>query len=89
MASSSSWTAKQNKLFENALAIYDKDTPDLWQKLASAVGDKTVEEVKLHYENLVEDIKQIESGNVPLPPYRKIKKPRGSKGYNYMDNEQR
>ncbi|KAK8696208.1 hypothetical protein V6N13_001345 [Hibiscus sabdariffa] len=87
MASSSSWTPKQNKLFENALAIYDKDTPDRWQKLARAVGDKTVEEVKLHYEILLEDIKQIESGNVPLPPYGK--KPRGGKGYNYMDNEQR
>ncbi|KAE8713406.1 Protein RADIALIS-like 5 [Hibiscus syriacus] len=49
------------------LAIYDKDTPDLWQKLVTAVGDKTVEEVKLHYEILVEDIKRIESGNVPLP----------------------
>ncbi|KAK8567215.1 hypothetical protein V6N13_005126 [Hibiscus sabdariffa] len=87
MASSSSWTPKQNKLFENALAIYDQDTPDRWQKLARAVGDKTVEEVKLHYEILLEDIKQIESGNVPLPPY--VNKPRGSKGYNHMDNEQR
>ncbi|KAK8683770.1 hypothetical protein V6N13_039820 [Hibiscus sabdariffa] len=69
MASSSNWTAKQNKLFENALAIYDMDAPDVWQKLAKAVGGKTVEEVKLHYENLLEDIKNIENGNVPLPPY--------------------
>ncbi|KAL4296296.1 hypothetical protein GQ457_12G031260 [Hibiscus cannabinus] len=69
MASSSNWTAKQNKLFENALAIYDMDAPDVWQKLAMAVGGKTVEEVKLHYENLLEDIKNIENGNVPLPPY--------------------
>ncbi|KAE8712591.1 Protein RADIALIS-like 6 [Hibiscus syriacus] len=87
MASSSTWTAKQNKLFENALAIYGHDAPDLWQKLARAVGGKTVEEVKLHYEKLVEDIKQIESGNIPLPPYGK--KPGGSKGHNYMDNEKR
>ncbi|XWS14570.1 hypothetical protein CRYUN_Cryun35bG0021400 [Craigia yunnanensis] len=71
MASDSSWTQKQNKLFENALAIYDKDTPDRWHNLARAVGGKTVEEVKIHYENLVEDIKQIESGHVPLPPYKK------------------
>ncbi|MBA0577014.1 hypothetical protein Golob_023922 [Gossypium lobatum] len=63
MASGSNWTPKQNKLFENALAIYDKDTPDRWHKLARAVGGKTVEEVKLHYQNLVDDIKQIESGH--------------------------
>ncbi|XVE94709.1 hypothetical protein REPUB_Repub02eG0032100 [Reevesia pubescens] len=86
MASGSSWTPKQNKLFENALALYDKDTPDRWNNLARAVGGKTVEEVKMHYENLVEDIKQIESGHVPLPPYKKAG---GSKGYNYMDEEQR
>ncbi|EOY14771.1 hypothetical protein QUC31_000198 [Theobroma cacao] len=86
MASGSTWTPKQNKLFENALAIYDKDTPDRWHNLARAVGGKTVEEVKMHYENLVEDIKQIESGQVPLPPYKKAG---GSKGYSYMDEEQR
>ncbi|XWS25770.1 hypothetical protein CRYUN_Cryun27aG0096000 [Craigia yunnanensis] len=86
MASGSTWTPKQNKLFENALAIYDKDTPDRWHNLARAVGGKTVEEVKMHYENLVEDLKQIESGHVSLPPYKKA---RGSKGYNYMDEEQR
>ncbi|KAG4147012.1 hypothetical protein ERO13_D05G196766v2 [Gossypium hirsutum] len=86
MASGSSWTPKQNKLFENALVIYDKDTPDRWHNLARAVGGKTVEEVKLHYQNLVEDIQQIESGQVPLPPYKKAG---GNKGYNFTDGEQR
>lgn len=84
---SGSWTAKQNKLFENALAIYDKDTPDRWQNLARAVGGKTVEEVKRHYEILVEDVNKIESGEVPLPNYRKIGGT--NKAYNYMDEEQR
>ncbi|XP_019175205.1 PREDICTED: protein RADIALIS-like 4 [Ipomoea nil] len=69
MASSSAWTAKQNKRFENALAVYDKDTPDRWRNLARAVGGKTEEEVKRHYEMLVEDINHIESGKVPLPNY--------------------
>ncbi|KAK6118850.1 hypothetical protein DH2020_047404 [Rehmannia glutinosa] len=65
------WTAKQNKLFEDALAMYDKDTPDRWQNLARAVGGgKTVDEVKLHYQKLVEDIDGIESGKVPLPKYK-------------------
>ncbi|KAI8548839.1 hypothetical protein RHMOL_Rhmol07G0305300 [Rhododendron molle] len=66
MGSNSSWTGKQNKVFENALAIYEPDTPERWEKIARAVGGgKTVEEVKRHYEMLVEDVKQIESGQVP------------------------
>ncbi|XVE69877.1 hypothetical protein DITRI_Ditri10aG0026800 [Diplodiscus trichospermus] len=86
MASGSSWTAKQNNLFENALAIYDKDTPDRWHNVAMAVGGKTMEEVKIHYQNLVEDLKQIESRLVALPPYEEAG---GSKGSNLMDEEQR
>ncbi|URE46014.1 Chromatin modification-related protein [Musa troglodytarum] len=68
--SGSSWTAQQNKLFERALAVYDKDTPDRWQNVARAVGGKTVDEVKRHYELLVEDLKFIESNRVPCPYYK-------------------
>ncbi|KAE8672847.1 Protein RADIALIS-like 2 [Hibiscus syriacus] len=67
---SGSWTAKQNKDFERALAVYDKDTPDRWYNVAKAVGGKTVEEVKKHYELLVTDVMKIESGQVPFPNYR-------------------
>ncbi|KAL5704629.1 hypothetical protein ACHQM5_023027 [Ranunculus cassubicifolius] len=69
-SSSSNWTSKQNKLFEEALAIYDKNTPDRWLNIARAVGGKTVDEVKRQYEILVEDVKHIESGKVPFPNYR-------------------
>lgn len=62
---SSSWTAKENKTFEKALAVYDKDTPDRWHKIARAVGGKTAEEVKRHYELLVEDVRRIEAGQMP------------------------
>ncbi|KAJ4821495.1 Duplicated homeodomain-like superfamily protein [Rhynchospora pubera] len=66
----SQWSAKENKLFERALAVYDKDTPDRWHKVARAVGGgKTAEEVKSHYEILVEDIRKIESGRVAFPNY--------------------
>ncbi|XP_043808913.1 protein RADIALIS-like 5 isoform X3 [Manihot esculenta] len=68
--SSSSWTPKQNKLFEKALALYDKDTPDRWQNVAKAVGGKSPEEVKIHYDRLVEDLIYIESGQAPLPTYK-------------------
>ncbi|XP_059638220.1 protein RADIALIS-like 3 [Cornus florida] len=52
--SSRSWTAEQNKAFEKALAVYDKDTLDRWHNVARAVGGKTAEEVRKHYEVLVE-----------------------------------
>ena len=68
---SSSWTAKQNKLFETALAVYDEDTPDRWMKIAKAVGGKSVEEVKKHYQVLIEDLRHIESGYIPSPNYRR------------------
>ncbi|XP_027184118.1 protein RADIALIS-like 3 [Coffea eugenioides] len=70
MASNSTWSYQQNKLFENALATYCEDPPELFfQNVAKAVGDKTAEEVKRHYEILVEDIQKIESGQIPLPNY--------------------
>lgn len=69
--SNSSWTLKQNKNFEDALATYEKDTPEWWQNLARAVGGgKSVDEVKRHYHNLVQDIDHIETGKVPVPNYR-------------------
>ncbi|MQL95132.1 hypothetical protein Taro_027797 [Colocasia esculenta] len=69
-SSGSSWSAKQNKLFEEALAVYDKDTPDRWQNVAREVGGKSPEEVKRHYDELVRDLKFIEAGQVPFPNYR-------------------
>ncbi|XP_010471632.1 PREDICTED: protein RADIALIS-like 6 [Camelina sativa] len=67
---SSSWTFDQNKMFERALAIYDKDTPDRWHNVAKAIEGKSVEEVKRHYDILVEDLINIETGRVPLPKYK-------------------
>lgn len=61
-----SWTQRQNKLFEEALAIYDRETPDKWHNVAKVVG-KSVEDVKKHYELLKEDIKRIERGDIPFP----------------------
>ncbi|PIA52691.1 hypothetical protein AQUCO_01000512v1 [Aquilegia coerulea] len=69
-SSSSSWTPKQNKLFEKALALFDKDTPDRWQNVAKAVGGKSAEEVEQRFKNLIEDVQRIESGRVPFPNYR-------------------
>ncbi|XP_020585159.1 protein RADIALIS-like 3 [Phalaenopsis equestris] len=71
--SGSGWSKNQNKLFERALAVYDKDTPDRWHNVARFVGSgKSVDDVKLHYDRLVEDVRKIESGHVPFPNYRPI-----------------
>lgn len=64
------WTPKQNKQFEQALAVYDKETPDRWHNIARAVGGKSADEVQRYYELLVEDVKHIEAGKVPFPAYR-------------------
>lgn len=77
--------SSRNKQFEKALALYDKDTPDRWQNVAKAVGGKSAEEVRRHYEILVQDLINIESGQVPLPNYKATA---GSNGRGF-DDEQR
>ncbi|GMG98925.1 hypothetical protein Nepgr_000765 [Nepenthes gracilis] len=66
---SSFWSREQDKAFENALATHPEDSADRWEKIAADVPGKTLEEVKHHYDLLVQDVNQIESGSVPLPPY--------------------
>ncbi|WZZ00893.1 hypothetical protein YC2023_073221 [Brassica napus] len=67
-SSTSSWTAKQDKQFEMALAKFEKDTPDRWQNVARVVGGKSAEEVKRRYELLVRDVNDIESGRYDPQP---------------------
>ncbi|GAB2284983.1 regulator of chromosome condensation [Dionaea muscipula] len=66
---SSLWSREQDKAFENALVTHTEDLADRWEKIAADVPGKTIEEVKQHYDLLVEDVNQIESGCVPLPSY--------------------
>ncbi|KAG2599368.1 hypothetical protein PVAP13_5KG450900 [Panicum virgatum] len=67
-SSRAQWMKKQDKLFEQALAVYDKDTPDRWHNIACAVGGKSAEEVRRYYELLEEEVKRIEAGKCPSPP---------------------
>ncbi|WCJ25455.1 Protein RADIALIS-like 5 [Euphorbia peplus] len=71
-SSSSKWTAQENKVFENALAIYDKETPDRWRNIAEIVGGKSEEEVKKQYDILEHDVHNIEADKIPLPNYKNI-----------------
>ncbi|KAL9230116.1 hypothetical protein vseg_005506 [Gypsophila vaccaria] len=65
-----SWTWEQNKAFENCLANYPENCEERWEKIASNIpGYKTLEEVKQHYQHLLDDIAQIEAGYVTLPNY--------------------
>ncbi|KAI9085372.1 hypothetical protein K1719_032628 [Acacia pycnantha] len=63
------WTPQENKRFENALALYDKDTPDRWMKVAAMIPGKTVGDVIKQYRELEEDVSVIEAGLFPIPGY--------------------
>ncbi|KAL3536493.1 hypothetical protein ACH5RR_004954 [Cinchona calisaya] len=63
------WTPEENKRFENALALFDKDTPDRWFNVAAMIPGKTVSDVIKQYKELVEDVSDIEAGLIPIPGY--------------------
>ncbi|CAI9766231.1 unnamed protein product [Fraxinus pennsylvanica] len=63
------WTPEENKRFENALALFDKDTPDRWNNVAAMIPGKTVSDVIKQYMELVEDVSDIEAGLIPIPGY--------------------
>ena len=63
------WIPQQNKLFGQALDRFDRNTPEWWHKIARGSG-KTAEEVKRHYDVLLEDLRRIEFIRVPIPNYR-------------------
>lgn len=75
---SSSWSREQDKAFENAIATYLEDASDRWEKISTDVPGKSLDEIKEHYELLMDDISRIESGYVPLPSYNS---PEGSAGH--------
>jgi hypothetical protein len=69
------WTMDEDKAFENAVAAAaappgDGPPDEGWfAALAASVPARTAEEVRRHYEALVEDVSAIEAGRVPLPRY--------------------
>uniref|UniRef100_A0A5B7ARC9 Putative DIV1A protein n=2 Tax=Davidia involucrata TaxID=16924 RepID=A0A5B7ARC9_DAVIN len=65
---STKWTPTENKIFENALALYDEDTPDRWQRVAAMIPGKTVVDVMKQYKELEDDVSSIEAGHFPINP---------------------
>uniref|UniRef100_A0A0C9QP74 TSA: Wollemia nobilis Ref_Wollemi_Transcript_15112_1583 transcribed RNA sequence n=1 Tax=Wollemia nobilis TaxID=56998 RepID=A0A0C9QP74_9CONI len=63
------WNAEENKRFEEALARFDLEDPDCFEKVAKCLPGKRAEEVRRHYEVLVEDVRVIEAGWIEVPMY--------------------
>lgn len=69
------WTRGDDKAFENALATVASPPEEpggggsWWEMLATRVPGKTAAEVRRHYDLLLEDVKAIEAGRVPIPRY--------------------
>lgn len=61
------WTPEENKQFENALALFDKETPDRWHNVARLIPGKTVSDVMNQYRKLEQDISDIEAGVLVVP----------------------
>lgn len=68
-AAASQWTRMEDKLFERALVLVPEDFPDRWLRIAECVPGKSPREVREHYEDLVRDVLEIDSGRVELPSY--------------------
>lgn len=65
------WSYEEEKAFENAIAMHwiEESSKEQWEKIASAVPSKSMEEVKQHYQVLVEDVSAIEAGHISFPNY--------------------
>lgn len=63
------WNRFEDKLFEHALVMFSDDLPDRWEKIASQVPGKSPEDVRIHYDALVHDVRVIDSGRISLPKY--------------------
>nr|GLL40153.1 transcription factor DIVARICATA-like [Ipomoea trifida] len=68
MQSAATWTRHEDKMFEQALVLFP-DGDDRWQRIASRIPGKSALDVIAHFEALVHDVGEIDSGRVELPSY--------------------
>ncbi|XP_010495403.2 PREDICTED: uncharacterized protein LOC104772496 [Camelina sativa] len=69
------WSRDDDIAFETALAFYDDERKICWDSIAEVVPGKTTAHIIDHYNNLIRDVMDIESGRVPLPDYRVPEEP--------------
>ncbi|PSR92951.1 Transcription factor DIVARICATA like [Actinidia chinensis var. chinensis] len=68
-ATQSAWTRFEDKVFEHALVVFPEEMADRWEKIADRLPGKSAVEVRAHFEALVDDVLEIDSGRVELPSY--------------------
>ncbi|KAL3649931.1 hypothetical protein CASFOL_006334 [Castilleja foliolosa] len=64
-----SWSRQEDKIFEKALIDFPEGFDDRWLRIAGLLPGKSPEEVRAHYEALLYDVAEIDSGRVELPCY--------------------
>ncbi|CAF2360503.1 unnamed protein product, partial [Brassica napus] len=64
----SQWTRSEDKMFEHALVLFPEGSPNRWEIIADQL-QKSAGEVREHYEALVHDVIEIDSGRVHVPRY--------------------
>ncbi|KAK9684398.1 hypothetical protein RND81_10G207300 [Saponaria officinalis] len=70
MPNLASWTREEEKAFENGIALHLSDQKnEEFEKIASLVPTKSIEEIREHYQVLLDDVNAIESGKIALPNY--------------------
>ncbi|XP_052207047.1 transcription factor DIVARICATA-like isoform X1 [Diospyros lotus] len=68
-ASRWTWTRDEDKVFEQALLVVPEGLPDRWHQIAGYLPGKTPEAVLEHYQRLIHDLNDIESGRIEPPGY--------------------
>ncbi|KAL5568625.1 hypothetical protein UlMin_025200 [Ulmus minor] len=63
------WTREEDKLFEQLLVKFSEELPDRWERIAWHLPGRSPGEVMVHYNDLVHDVLEIDSGRVELPSY--------------------
>ncbi|CAA2970634.1 transcription factor DIVARICATA-like [Olea europaea subsp. europaea] len=64
------WSRQDDKIFEKALVDFaDEMEEHRWHKIADRLPEKTPNDVRAHYEALLHDVYEIDSGRVDLPSY--------------------
>ncbi|KAL8533301.1 hypothetical protein ACS0TY_009627 [Phlomoides rotata] len=63
------WSRHEDKVFEKALLEFPEGVGDRWWKIAEFLPGRSPDEIQEHYEALLYDIGEIDSGRIELPTY--------------------